>query len=175
MRRLFFYVCCLAAFFYCSACGGDSPTAPSVAQVSGVWLATVNLTSVSGGECVGATIAALGQPAQTFTVQISQTGSALTATATSTSTGVSTTYSGTAGANSIALNATSSSAANIFGFPCLSGALRDLQLQSEGVTATVNGASANGTASARYNVFIGGTSVAVGVLTLTDSFTMTRN
>lgn len=153
-------------------CGSSTPTAPSTVQVAGVWLGTTQITSASGGECVGPSLG-IGS-ATTVSLQVSQSGSALTAVATSTTNGNSTNYTGTAGANSIALNATFSTAAFTFGFRCSNGAIRDLQQTAGTVTATITGNTGSGTQAQSYNVFVAGTSTSVGVLTLTGSFTMTR-
>ena len=51
MKRL---VLIFGAFAIASACGSDSPSAPSqpaVAQVGGVWRGNFTTVSVTGGEC----------------------------------------------------------------------------------------------------------------------------
>jgi hypothetical protein len=62
------------------ACGSNSPTAPAIAQVSGVWNYTSVLTSVSGGECVGGLLASAVGTADRGTLSVNQSGSSLTAT-----------------------------------------------------------------------------------------------
>jgi hypothetical protein len=112
------------------ACSGSSspaaPSTPSIVQAGGLWTGTLTITGVSGGECVGVTEQALGivGSSQTYTVQITQTGTSLTAVTTSTSTGITTNFTGTAGTASVTLNATSSSAANVLGLHCTNGQLR---------------------------------------------------
>lgn len=161
----------LLVLFGAVGCGSSTPTAPSTVQVGGVWLGTTQITSASGGECVGPSLG-IGS-ATTVSLQVSQSGSALTAVATSTTNGNSTNYTGTAGASSIALNATFSTAA-LSTFRCSNGAIRDLQQTAGTVTATITGNTGSGTQAQSYNVFVAGTSTSVGVLTLTGSFTMTR-
>src|ERR1700682_2550550 len=95
------------------ACGGSSgPSAPSTpVDVAGLWTGFLQITSVSGGDCLGPTLNALAGSRQMYTLQVTQNGGALTAVATQTVTGSSTQFSGTAGTTSIALNETSSTAA----------------------------------------------------------------
>jgi hypothetical protein len=166
-----------------STCGGgesSTPAAPTptptptITNVAGVWTGTARLTSVSGGECVGATLAAsIGSPSS-FTFQVTQSGSTLTAVWTSTTTGIFVNYSGTAGAGTMALNATASSAGWVYGFLCSNGQRRDAQLTSETFTANVNGNSASGTIGESINVYLPGTTTGVGILTGSSSFSMTR-
>ena len=157
------------------ACGG-SPTSPSsqVAQVGGVWGVTSRVTSVTGGECLASIFQLLVGAADTGTMQITQSGSSLTAISTSDSDGSSTSYTGTAGASSVALNETSCSACNLIGATCPSGAQRDYRLQTGGVNATINGSTATGTAAESYNVFVAGTNSAVGTLIINSSFSANK-
>jgi hypothetical protein len=159
------------------ACGdGKSTTAPTptIVNVAGLWTATLRMTSVSGGECVGPSWGYLVGQQDTYTLQVTQNGSALTARATSTSEGVSTDFSGTAGTNTISLNATVSPDAWIYGATCTSGEKRDVQMTAGTINGTINGNTGSGTYVETYNVFLAGTRNAVGVLTFTGSFTMTR-
>lgn len=172
MRRF----CVVVAACVLSACGSsDSPTGPSYAQAGGVWSASVRLVAASGGDCVGPTIAAVSLGAVTnYTMQITQSGSTLTAVVTDTSTGVRTNFTGTAGTSTIVMNGTFSSGAIISGFPCLSGVRRDLNLTNVTFTGNINGNTGNGTEAESYNVFIAGTSAGVGIMILNGNFTMTR-
>lgn len=165
-----------ALLLLATACGSsDSPTGPSYAQAGGVWAASVRLVAAAGGDCVGPTLAAVSLGAVTnYTMQITQSGSTLTAVVTDTSTGVRTNFTGTAGTSTIAMNGTFSSAAIISGFPCLSGARRDLNLTNVTFNGTINGNTGTGTEAESYNVFIAGTSAGVGVMVLNGNFTMTR-
>lgn len=159
-----------------AACGSsDSPTGPTYAQAGGVWAASVRLVAASGGDCVGPTISAVSLGAVTnYTMQITQSGSTLTAIVTDTSTGVRTNFTGTAGTSTIAMNGTFSSAAIISGFPCLSGVRRDLNLTNVTFNGNINGNTGNGTEAESYNVFVAGTTAGVGVMILNGNFTMTR-
>lgn len=166
----------VVALLSLTACGSDTPTAPSIVQVGGLWAATVQTSSVAGGECVGATIQAIGAVPLAYTLQITQTASALTAVATATATGAQTNFSGTAGTNTIVLNAISSTAGITFGYHCANGALRDLQLTAGAINATINGTSGTGTYAQTLNVFFAGTQTGVtgGILTTNSTVTMTR-
>lgn len=159
-------------------CGGESgptaPSAPQIAQVGGVWAYRDTATSVSGGECVGAALQGAVGSVSTGTIQITQTGSSLTATATDDSTGSNCSYTGTAGSNSMALNGTFCSIASITGIVCANGARRDIRIQTLAINATITGSSANGTTAETWNVFVSGTATGVGILTLNSSFTATR-
>lgn len=159
-----------------NGCGGKSPSSPSsrTVQVGGVWAVTSTLTSVTGGECLSAGFQSIVGAVDTGTMQISQVDSSLTATFTSNISGGSSSYQGTAGASSIALNETGCSACNLIGATCPNGARRDFRLQTGGVNATITGNSASGTAAETYNVFIAGTNSTVGVLTLNSRFSAIR-
>src|SRR5438309_10470392 len=61
------------------ACGYH-PTAPSVAQVAGIWTGTATLTTVNGGECLNDLYSQfIGQQGD-FSVTITQNGTALSST-----------------------------------------------------------------------------------------------
>lgn len=159
-----------------AGCGNDSPTGPtgqSVVDAAGVWQYTARLSSVAGGECVGADFqAAIGQ-ILTGTLSVTQNGANLTATSRDNATGSSCQYTGTAGRNSIALGWTSCDIGNL-SWNCANGARRDLFMITNSVNATINGRSASGTQAESYNVVVGGIGTQVGVLTLNASFTASR-
>lgn len=164
MRRML-----IAAAVLVSACGGgskgpSSPSTPSIAQVGGLWRGTVTLTSVTGGECVGTALQAFVGTSFDYTLSITQAGSSLTATSTDLSDGTTCSWSGTAGANSLVLNATRCDAAVVIGIQCGNGALRDVQLTASVISVNVSGSSITGTYSDTANVFISGTGTGVGIL-----------
>jgi hypothetical protein len=173
----------LIAVLEMSGCGGSSsapsaPSAPSIVNVAGLWTASVKITSIVGGECVGVTQQALSlfAPPLPYTLQVTQNGASLTAIATSTVTGNSTNFSGTAGAASIALNATSSTNAFTFGYLCSNLQRRDTQLTAAAINATITGNSGSGTYADTTNVYLPGTQTGVtgGIMTTNAGFTMTR-
>ena len=163
-------------------CGGDStsptsPTAPStptIAQVGGVWTGTATLTNVTGGECVGTVFQLLVGTSDALTAAVTQTGSTLTATVTSQSSGTSCSYSGTAGTTTMTLNLTTCQVSTIVGIQCDGGFVRDIELFAGSITGTVSGNTASGTQAETWNVFVGGTGIGVGPLTLNSTFTMAR-
>ena len=162
-----------------AACGGNSGSSPisptpSVVQVGGLWNASVTLTSATGGECVGALYASSIGGVTGYSLSISQTGSSLTATSTSRSDGSTIQYTGTAGRNTITLNATNGSAFRLIGIRCSNGAIRDSAVQTLAVFATISGNSATGTYAQSSNVYTSGTTTGVGTLALNASFLMTR-
>lgn len=158
----------------------DSPTSPSpppaptVVQVGGVWSYSATLNSVSGGECVGELQQSAVGGVERGSLQITQTGSALTATSTSDVSGATCNFTGTAGAGSLALNGSFCSLGSLTGIRCSNGSVRDMRIQTLGINATVSGSSANGTRAETWNVFTGGTTNGVGTLTMNGSFTATR-
>lgn len=158
-----------------SACGGsDTSPSPQVAQVSGVWNVTSTITSVTGGDCLAAAFQTIVGSVGRGTMQVSQSGSSLTATFTSSADGSSNSYQGTAGASSIALNETSCSACNIIGATCSTGVRRDFKLQTGGISATVTGNTATGTGAETYNIFVAGTTTTAGLLIINSSFRATK-
>ena len=159
------------------SCGGGSPSAPSsptIAQVAGVWAYRNTLTTVSGGECVGAALQGAIGITSTGTLQITQSGASLNATSTDDTDGSNCTYTGTAGSSSIALNGTGCSVGAITDIVCQNGARRDIRIQTSGVNATISGNNASGSMAETWNVFVAGTAAGVGPLTLNGSFTATR-
>jgi hypothetical protein len=160
-----------------SACGSDSPAAPSapvIAQVGGVWAYTSLLTNVSGGDCLGSTLAVSIGTTDRGTMSVTQSGSVLTGTTRSSLSGLSCSWQGTAGSSSMALSWTQCDAAIFTGLRCTSGALRDMRLVGSSISATVNGTLATGTGAETYNVFVSGTTVGAGTLTDSYTFSATR-
>lgn len=156
-----------------SACGG-SPTAPSIAQVAGVWSYTSTQTSISGGECVGQLLSSSIGSVDRGTFSVTQTGSSLTGTSRSASSGLSCMWTGTAGSSSMALSWSTCDAAVFTGIHCANGALRDMRLVASSISATVLGNTANGTGAETYNISVSGTSSGVGALSSNYSWTAVR-
>jgi len=160
----------LCVLVLATACGSRAPLAPST-SVSGAWLANSTLVSVSGGECIGATLLAADPPRDVFTTALWETGSTLEATVASAANGTSCAYAGTIDGSSLVLNLISCQTARVTAARCANGALRDLQLTSGAIVATVSGhASGSGTDSSTWSVFESGRATPVGSLTLTARF-----
>jgi hypothetical protein len=172
MKRLLVLVALAAA-----GCGDDpsTPPTPVIAQVGGVWSYRETTTAVTGGECVGPLLQSFVGGVDTGTLQITQSGSALTARATLDSNGSFCDYTGTAGASSFVLNVNFCSSGNLSGIACTNGARRDVRLLNGSINASMLlGANASGTTATTYNVLNSTTFAGVGTLTINGSFTATR-
>jgi hypothetical protein len=169
MRRLtsIFLVAIVA-----SGCASPPPSAPSVNQVAGAWLANSTLTAASGGECVGATLQGVLGRRDTFTAALAGEGN-LDATITSQGNGTSCEYAGPVVNGAVSLNLITCHTSRVIDVPCSSGDLRDLQLVNGNIVAKANGqlGTGGGTDSSTWNVFVSGTGTSVGVLNVTASFT----
>ncbi|MBI4264116.1 MAG: hypothetical protein HY657_07060 [Acidobacteria bacterium] len=156
-------------------CGGKSPTEPSatVAQVAGTWTVTSTVTSVSGGECLSGVFQGLVGSRGTGTIQVQQTGSALSVSG-DTDAGVRCTYAGTAGSSSISLTATACTApTDNVDISCFSGAVRRIRHQSSRLDATVSGSTMSGTENLTASITTSQGS-SVGTLTINSTFTATK-
>jgi hypothetical protein len=169
-----------------AACGGgegNNPVAPTpaptptpkliVAQAAGVWTGVNVDMSVAGGECVGVALTAMVDPNAAFTLDVAQSGSALTAVSTAAISGLPTNYSGTAGVGTVSLTA-AYAVEWVRGFSCLNGLRRDVQSVSDTINMTVSDDSGIVTAAQTYNVFVAGTTTGVGTMTITSSFPVGR-
>jgi hypothetical protein len=160
-----------------TACSSDSPSMPSPppAQIAGVWRGNATVTTVTGGECFAGIFQPLIGIAASTAVSVTQNGGSINATATSPSSGASCSYSGSVGQTAVVLNATGCTASDVIGAHCPgSGLLRDIRLQTGAINGTVTGNSIGGTEAETYNVFVGGTTVPVGTLVFSSSFSVTR-
>ena len=158
------------------SCGSspDAPTAPSVAQVAGVWRGSLTTTAVTGGECFAPLFPAAVGGSNQISAAVTQNGSALTASITALATGGVCNYAGTAGISAVQLSWTNCSSSNILGATCTNGSRRDLLLVNSSFTGTVVGNSITGTEADTYNIVVSGTSAGVGILTIGNSFSVTR-
>jgi hypothetical protein len=141
--------------------------------VAGTWTGTVVLTGASGGECVGQVY----QTAPPFgsvdyvTAVIQQSGSNLTATVTSNRIGYSCQYSGAAGSSTFTLN---TSCRVGLGIKCADGALRFEELATISYSGDVSANSAVGTETETWNVSVFNSPAVIGILTLNNTFSLTR-
>lgn len=182
MKRLALTVAVGLALTACG--GGDSnngtstpttPSAPTIAQVGGVWTGSVVQTSASGGDCVGPFFQQSNGASDRYTVTISQSGTFLTATASSQTSGSSCTYSGTAGSNTLALNFLDCQSGAAYRVTCAGGFQRDIYLRARSITGTVSGNVINGTTGETWNVYpVGTMSNPFGNLIVNDGFTFSR-
>jgi hypothetical protein len=153
MKRLLLAFAC-AVLVAALACGGTSspsaPSTPTIVNVAGVWNGTTRLTAATGGECVGVLYQANLGATQRVTAQVSQ-----------------------AGTSSMTLN-WASCQVGVFRLQCSNGAYRDVNLVGDTISATVTGNTMTGTDGSSYNVFVAGTNIGVGMLTLNGTFSATR-
>ena len=168
----------LVVALFLVSCGGSSgptaPQGPQYAQVAGIWLRVETLTAASGGGCLGPAFATLVGTQTRYTVSITQTGSAISGTSTSLDTGTSCSFTGSVGEHAITATTTACDVVAVSGIPCLSGALRDVELVASGSSGSVSGSVITGTSAETYNTFSSNTGVSTGAMTLNSSFTMTR-
>jgi hypothetical protein len=159
-----------------SACAGDSPSGPSIgqtAQVAGLWRGTATTSSVSGGECFASLLQSAVGGSGAISMTLTQNGSTVSATLPGSDSTTNYTYSGTVASSTLTLSGTCTGC-DAIGVQCPSGALRDLKLQSSNITATVNGSTLAGSEVETYNVLVSGTTTSVGTLSITDTFSLTR-
>jgi hypothetical protein len=168
MRRL--AILSLAAIL-ASNCASPPPTAPSAGQVAGAWVADSALMTVSGGECVGATLQAATGRRDVFLAALAG-ASAIDATITSQGNGTSCEYVGSNSNGALGLKMTVCQQSRVLNMVCSSGDRRDLQLVSGAITANANSTlgTGAGTDTSTWNVLVAGSAQSVGVLSLTASF-----
>jgi len=147
MKHLLRVVLLIGCLIETSACGGGgsststAPT-PTTVQLAGVWNFSERLASATGGECFASLFQAQVGTTGSGTLQITQSGAAISIRYTDNASGGSCDYSGTAGASSAAFNTSSCTSSDVFGATCPgSTARRDLRL----VTGGYNASSASST------------------------------
>lgn len=177
MSAMWLIVCGFLAILISVSCGGDktptAPTPPPIVQMGGLWNYSVRPTSITGGECVGAAAQALIGLTASGTMSITQTGTALTATATDGSTGITCAYTGTASSSSAVFNGTRCDD-DAIRLRCPSGVQRDVSRVANSLDAQVSGTIASGTSVETFNVYIAGTGTNVGVMTTRSAFNATK-
>lgn len=157
-----------------SACGGAGPTAatPLPVQVAGAWSSSQTVTSLTGGDCVGADKQAGIGSVVRETLQLTQNGEVLTGTSTSDTNSLTCTYTGTAGPTSITLNLVSCGLGGGL-FECRNGQVRDLRLQGQVITATVIGGGMTGTVVETWRVS-SSTGASLSPMVLSGPFTASK-
>jgi hypothetical protein len=154
----------------------SSPAAPSASpSVGGAWLANSTLASVNGGDCVGTLLQSAAGSRDVFLTALKQTGSLLNATVTSQGNGTSCAYSGSSNGGAVRLSLSTCQTSRVPGVRCANGAMRDLQLVGETLTANVNTAvgTGTGTDASTWSVLVPGSASPVGTLSLSANFTWT--
>jgi hypothetical protein len=176
-RRVSF-TCLAFVLFLTSSCGSSySPAspAPPVPQLSGDWLGEVTVTSLDGGECLAPALQKdlVGFPGQ-FTGRVTQAGANLSVTLDIDQTGAICTYAGTINGNSITLDKTSCTRANVSAVSCPAGGARELVLQAEHLTATISGDRISGTFAETDIILVSGSDTSVGTLATSGPFILMR-
>lgn len=154
------------------SCGSSSPAGPSAApRASGAWIGHSTLTSATGGECVGPTLAAAIGGRDIFSARIQQTDNELAASVTYQGNRTSCLYRGTTSNEAVTLNLASCPAGRVETFLCTNGVVRQLEVVSSRVTAQNTGRTGTGTDTTTINVFAPGNASPIGVLTTSAQFT----
>ena len=167
----------VAASFLASAallalsCGPPAgPTSVSTISVSGVWIGNATLTSVSGGECVGQTLAGAIGSRDMFAASVRQSATDLAATVAYQGNRTSCALSGTVSDTRVGLSLTSCHAGRIERFSCSNGAVRDLVMMSDRITAAAINGTGTGSDVSSWNVLEAGGSAPLAVLTVGAEF-----
>ena len=176
----------LVALIVALLCGSgcsSTPTAPTPIDITGLWTGSATISKAVGGDCVGPTLTQTSVGViRTYSIKLTQAGTAVTGTVTNPSTGGVWTVSGTVSGSSIAgstvlLNSTSSTNGPQLGFVCSDGSIRDIVPSSLAVSATItNGQTITGTYTedTNENIEPGGASITTGGMRLTSNLTMSR-
>jgi hypothetical protein len=169
VRRLLLFGVLIAA----GACGSStSNSGPSGmnAQVGFTWLGTVTQTTAgpNGAVCLLSFQGANGT-ADSWTIQMTQNDTAVTAVAVSNNSGQTCNYTGTVGPSALTLNMTACSPP---GFPLTCG---DAYLATRTLSGTVNGTVIQGTTAESWNVYAtGDTTTILSTITTTGNFIFRR-
>jgi hypothetical protein len=171
MRARMFSACGLLLAVAASACGdGTSASAPSIEQVSGVWMGHITLRSATGGECVGSTLQSSIGSRDIFAAHIQQTDENLNATVGYQGNQTSCSFSGRVSNAAVSLNMTSCQADRIRSFRCANGAVRELQLVGDSMTARAFTGNGTGTETSSWSVVAPGSATSLGTLTISADF-----
>ena len=170
--RLMKRIVVLAAAIVISACDFSTPAEPSVVEVAGNWSGTVTQVSATGDQECLAVLQRSNGAVDRYTLTVTQNGIEVNASATSQSTGMTCQYRGTAHAHSV------DPATRVcfpIGVPATCNALpRDVDLVAHTLAGTVNGNSIQGTTEQTWTVFPRAASNVIGVITVNNTFTFTR-
>jgi hypothetical protein len=139
-----------------------------------MWLGHATLTSASGGECVGPTLQSKVGGRDVFATPIRQTGNDLVAAIAYQGNATTCDLTGEIEGTSIDLTMTSCRPGRVAALPCGDGSIRDLTILTDRINATTRSGTGAGTDTSTWNVVLPGTTISVGVLTLTASFTWNR-
>jgi hypothetical protein len=151
-------------------------TSPAAVDLSGTWSGTYSIAGVSGGECVGdAYRSDLIGPLLAFTMNVTQEGTTLDATAKDPASTLSISYTGTASpAPPFPLRSTEAQPTAV-PYTCSPGVARLVRFASGIMNWTLTGErTAIGTATENYDVLDSATMTSVGTMIITAQFTVAR-
>jgi hypothetical protein len=169
-----------------AGCSGRSPSVGpspsgttgtlSAQDLTGTWSGTYSITGVLGGGCVGDEYyQRLIGPPLAFVLAVSQTGTALNASAVDPGTTLSSSYTGTVGTTPPIPLYSADPNPTVIPFTCVSSAAYDVRFASGLINWTLTGdRSATGTITANYNVYASGTQTNTGTMIVTANFTVAR-
>jgi hypothetical protein len=185
MQFRFVLMAALVAAAAGAACG-ETPapsapaTSPFVTQFSGLWSGNLQLTAVSGGECVGAEFEqrrTTPSGSDQGTITITQEDSDVTAVIRSSTTGLTCSYNGNGSALTYSLSAVACNGTQVL-HQCSTGQSRVLEFVGSTMTGVVAAGTTTGTVTTTYNVFSDSTvEIArrpIAGLTLQQQFTAVR-
>jgi len=156
---------------FVSSCSSSSPSSPTAApRVSGAWIGNATLTSVSGGDCVGATLAGAVGSRDIFSARLQQTDNDLAASLTYQGNRTSCVYRGTTSNQSISLNLASCPDGRIETFVCSNGDVRRLEIVDSRVSVLNDNRTGTGTDTTTLNVYAPGSTTSLGTVTVTSRF-----
>jgi hypothetical protein len=138
--------------------------------VSGAWIGNATLTSVSGGECVGSTLATAVGSRDIFSARIQQTDNDLAASITYQGNRTSCLYKGSTANEAVNLDFSSCPAGRVETFVCSNGAVRQLEIIGTRVSAQNTGRTGTGTDTTTINVLAAGSTSPVAIMTLSSRF-----
>ena len=130
----------------------------------------VTLRSVSGGECVGATLQSTTGSRDIFAAHIQQSDRALTATVGYQGNQTSCSFTGGMNASTLTLNMTSCQADRVRSFRCANGDVRDLQLVTDALSGEASSGYGTGTGTSTWRVTAPGSTASLGTLTVSADF-----
>ena len=157
----------------------DSPTAPGVLDVSGVWTGDATLESATGAGCAGTTLGALVGLSYPITIELDQSamlvsGFQVSGLPVDGADGSSCELNGSVTDVGFTLASTTCDVEPLEDLSCLDGSLRDLTLVSVSVTATVSGDAADGSTTSEWETADSATGASTGTLVVRADFSLTR-
>jgi hypothetical protein len=173
--RLVAFVCVPLAALILGACESSGTVAPPTpVAVSGAWIGDQTVTSLTGGECLAASLQTLVNQQTPVRATLTQSGTAVTATLDNGQNSAVCNYTGTIGSNVLVLSVTACVPAKTTDVRCPGGGVRDVEVQSESLRLTVAGNRMTGTAVETDAVLVSGTTTSVGTVVIDSSLTLAR-